>query len=42
MDRYKHISINDSNLWATMALPHARHAARTTSRTFQIAMTRIS
>jgi succinate dehydrogenase flavoprotein subunit len=25
MDRYKHISINDSNLWATMALPHARH-----------------
>jgi succinate dehydrogenase / fumarate reductase, flavoprotein subunit len=25
MDRYRHISINDSNLWATMALPHARH-----------------
>src|SRR5436309_3176682 len=25
MDRYKNISINDSNLWATMALPHARH-----------------
>jgi succinate dehydrogenase / fumarate reductase flavoprotein subunit len=25
MDRYQHISINDSNLWATMALPHARH-----------------
>jgi len=25
MDRYKQISINDSNLWATMALPHARH-----------------
>ena len=25
MERYKHISINDSNLWATMALPHARH-----------------
>ncbi len=25
MDRYKRISINDSNLWATMALPHARH-----------------
>jgi succinate dehydrogenase / fumarate reductase flavoprotein subunit len=25
MDRYKSISINDSNLWATMALPHARH-----------------
>jgi succinate dehydrogenase / fumarate reductase, flavoprotein subunit len=24
-DRYDHISINDSNLWATMALPHARH-----------------
>src|SRR6266704_4928688 len=24
-DRFKHISINDSNLWATMALPHARH-----------------
>src|SRR5688572_12819065 len=24
MDRYKRISINDSNLWATMALPHAR------------------
>src|SRR5690348_10443433 len=27
MDRYKHISINDSNLWATMAVPHARHLA---------------
>jgi succinate dehydrogenase / fumarate reductase flavoprotein subunit len=27
MDRYKQISINDSNLWATMALPHARHLA---------------
>ena len=27
MDRYKHISINDSNLWATMALPHSRHLA---------------
>jgi succinate dehydrogenase / fumarate reductase flavoprotein subunit len=25
MDRYNQISINDSNLWATMALPHARH-----------------
>ena len=25
MDRYRRISINDSNLWATMALPHARH-----------------
>ena len=25
MDRYQNISINDSNLWATMALPHARH-----------------
>lgn len=25
MDRYSRISINDSNLWATMALPHARH-----------------
>ncbi len=25
MDRYQKISINDSNLWATMALPHARH-----------------
>ncbi len=24
IDRYKNISINDSNLWATMALPHAR------------------
>jgi succinate dehydrogenase / fumarate reductase flavoprotein subunit len=24
-DRYDRISINDSNLWATMALPHARH-----------------
>ena len=23
-DRYDRISINDSNLWATMALPHAR------------------
>jgi succinate dehydrogenase / fumarate reductase flavoprotein subunit len=23
-DRYNRISINDSNLWATMALPHAR------------------
>jgi len=23
-DRYSRISINDSNLWATMALPHAR------------------
>src|SRR5688500_19950789 len=27
MDSYKRISINDSNLWATMALPHARHLA---------------
>jgi succinate dehydrogenase / fumarate reductase flavoprotein subunit len=27
IDRYKRISINDSNLWATMALPHARHLA---------------
>src|ERR687883_55861 len=27
MDRYRRISINDSNLWATMALPHARHLA---------------
>jgi len=27
MDRYKRISINDSNLWSTMALPHARHLA---------------
>jgi len=27
MDRYKRISINDANLWATMALPHARHLA---------------
>ena len=27
MDRYKRITINDSNLWATMALPHARHLA---------------
>ncbi|HEV8369665.1 MAG TPA: succinate dehydrogenase flavoprotein subunit [Pyrinomonadaceae bacterium] len=27
MDRYKRISINDSNLWATMAVPHARHLA---------------
>ena len=27
MERYKRISINDSNLWATMALPHARHLA---------------
>lgn len=25
MERYQNISINDSNLWATMALPHARH-----------------
>src|SRR5436853_1627463 len=25
MERYRSISINDSNLWATMALPHARH-----------------
>lgn len=25
LDRCQHISINDSNLWATMALPHARH-----------------
>ena len=24
-ERFKKISINDSNLWATMALPHARH-----------------
>ncbi|HMF55497.1 MAG TPA: succinate dehydrogenase flavoprotein subunit [Pyrinomonadaceae bacterium] len=24
IDRYDHISINDSNLWATHALPHAR------------------
>ena len=24
MDRYQHISINDSNLWATQAVPHAR------------------
>ncbi len=24
MDRYKRISINDSNLWATQAVPHAR------------------
>ena len=24
IDRYDRISINDSNLWATMALPHAR------------------
>ncbi|CAN5653067.1 succinate dehydrogenase flavoprotein subunit [soil metagenome] len=24
MDRYKNISINDSNLWATQAVPHAR------------------
>jgi succinate dehydrogenase / fumarate reductase flavoprotein subunit len=24
-DRYKNLSINDSNLWATQALPHARH-----------------
>ncbi len=23
-DRYRHISINDSNMWATMSLPHAR------------------
>jgi succinate dehydrogenase / fumarate reductase flavoprotein subunit len=25
LERLDHISINDSNLWATMALPHARH-----------------
>ncbi len=25
MERYRNISINDSNLWATMALPQARH-----------------
>jgi len=25
MERYQNISINDSNLWATMALPQARH-----------------
>lgn len=25
LERYNRISINDSNLWATMALPHARH-----------------
>ncbi len=25
MERYQRISINDANLWATMALPHARH-----------------
>jgi succinate dehydrogenase / fumarate reductase flavoprotein subunit len=24
MDRFQHISINDSNMWATHALPHAR------------------
>jgi succinate dehydrogenase / fumarate reductase flavoprotein subunit len=24
IDRFKHISINDSNLWATQAVPHAR------------------
>ena len=24
LDRYNHISINDSNMWATHALPHAR------------------
>jgi succinate dehydrogenase / fumarate reductase flavoprotein subunit len=24
-DRFKHISKNDSNLWATQAVPHARH-----------------
>jgi succinate dehydrogenase / fumarate reductase flavoprotein subunit len=24
IDRFKHISINDSNLWATHAVPHAR------------------
>src|SRR5215218_2391320 len=24
MDRFSHISINDSNLWATQAVPHAR------------------
>ena len=23
-DRYRHLSINDSNMWATMSLPHAR------------------
>ncbi|MEO6392553.1 MAG: succinate dehydrogenase flavoprotein subunit, partial [Pyrinomonadaceae bacterium] len=25
MERNRNISINDSNLWATMAVPHARH-----------------
>lgn len=24
-ERFQHISINDSNLWATQAIPHARH-----------------
>ncbi|HEV2765232.1 MAG TPA: succinate dehydrogenase (quinone) flavoprotein subunit, partial [Pyrinomonadaceae bacterium] len=24
LDRYRHISLNDSNMWATHALPHAR------------------
>jgi succinate dehydrogenase / fumarate reductase, flavoprotein subunit len=24
IDRFKHVSINDSNLWATQAVPHAR------------------
>src|SRR5690606_15682397 len=24
IDRYQHISLNDSNLWATQAVPHAR------------------
>ena len=24
IDRYKHISLNDSNMWATHAVPHAR------------------
>src|ERR1044071_5632611 len=24
IDRYRHISLNDSNMWATHALPHAR------------------
>ena len=24
IERFKHISINDSNLWATQAVPHAR------------------
>ena len=26
-DRFKNISINDSNLWATQAVPHARQLA---------------